>query len=507
MSAAVTNDLSIVYGSTTIGGTSDYLIVGPMRLEWGNSNGGSFRKAVVACTVLVTGTPYATFVANRQALELAFSSSRGRLQVILGGTTHIDLDPAANKNSGFNHTPYLKDLGSDWDTGSSRAYELRIEVDLPSTDTNALADFAVDLSFSPAGRRRAVFTGTYTSPGGNSTKARDQYLAKIDAQANTFLDELTASPLSGQSGHAIFEVVEDDVKVDYLDTIATFRRVYQEVIANQASGVLNDAEIVQQTLTIDRKNAGPGDSDGPLLVPGSSFGTGGSQEKPSIGTPQRAQELTLNYEAYLATTNALQARWTSKIQPFLLSTLAAYAGSGSLAVVEIAPRFSPDDNRVTATVRALAFGSTLISLTIEVDDDQDFGVVIDPVWGDPYEAEVSQVTARYTRQVTRASDSIGPVKLLDEAGLSLPPKASNDGWISLGRKRRTTRKKVGLASTGKQVTITQTVDVELLRFVKLPKGSSPNKPDGGRTVDKGVQAPQSLKQGQQSSSSKTPNAP
>lgn len=476
---AVTNDLSIIYGGTTIGGSTDFLIVGPWKLQWGNSNGGSFRKAVVECTVLVTGTPYSTFVANRQALELAFSTARGRLQVVLGGTTHIDADPASNKNTGFNHAASVRDLGDEWDTGSSRAYLVRVECDLPSNNTNALADFAVELQQTPAGRLKAIFTGTYTSPGGNGTKALDQYLTKIDTQARNFLDGLSASPISGVTGNARFEVLEDSPKPDYLNQICPFRRVYEEVISNQAPGVLNDSEIVHQQISVDVRAPAPGDSVGPnpsySQLPKDAGGI-------LSGQAVRPTEITITYDAWLSNTNALQARWTSKVKPLMYQVLAAY-GAGQLAVLEEDPRFFPDDNRFTAVIRAFAYNSKLLELDITVDDEQEFGAAVDPTWGDPYDADVAVGPARFTRVITRTSRTVGPVGLFDEIGLLNPPGPPAEGWVSLGRKRRARTKKVGLASSGKQVFETFTIDVELLRYVRAPKvGPGPNRqatPGGG----------------------------
>lgn len=463
MTAAVTNDLTIIYNGLTIGGTTDYLIVGPWKLDWGVSNSRAFRRARVECTILVTGTPYATFVANRQALEAAFSVARARLQVTLGATTHIDLNPATN--AGFNHTPLLRDRGTDFDTGSSRAYDFSIEVDLPSNLSNALADFAVEVSQTPAGRRKAVFTGTYTASGG--TAAMAQYRSKIDAQARTFLDGLPASPITGNTGNAAFAVLEDNPKTDYNDAICTFRRSYVEVINNESVGTLNDPEIVQQLMQIERKDPAPGDSLA-RSIPGSTL-------PPITDTARRATELLITYDAWVTNTNALQARWTSKIRPLIFQVLAAYA-AGIVAVLEEDPRFFPDDNRVSATIRAVAYNSKLVSLDISVDEDQDFGVAIDETWGDPYEADVSQGPARYTRAITRTSTTVGPVGLLDELGLLNPPAPPAEGWISLGRKRRNRQRKQGTASSGKQTLLTDAVDVELLRYVKKPStGANPNR--------------------------------
>lgn len=497
MTAAVTNDLKIVYGGMTIGDTTDYLIVGPMRLEWGNVQGGSFRKAAVECTVLVTGTPYATFVANRIALETVFSVWRGRLQVILGGTTHIDLNPATN--TGFNHAATCRDLGDDWDTGSSRAYLVRIEADLPSTNANALADFAVEIAYTPAGRRKVIFTGTYTASGANS--ALVQYRAQITAQANTFLDTLTASPITGGSGNATFEVIGDDANPDYENKICPFTRTYLEVISNQAAGTLNDSEIVNPTVHVEVRNPGPGDSVGP----NPSYSQLPKDLGPQLGFAIRPTEITVNYEAWLTGTNALAGRWASKIKPLLYQVLAAY-GAGNLAILEETPNYLPDDNRVTAVIRALAFNSRLLELEITVDDEQEFGAAVDPTWGDPYDADVAQGPARYTRTITRTSRTVGPVGLFDEIGLANPPGPASEGWVSLGRKRRPRTKKVGLASSGKQVFVTDTIDVELLRYVKKPVGAnSPNK-----TITQsglGINPAPAAQQTQQSASSPTPGAP
>lgn len=463
MTAAVTNELEITYDDFVMGGTTDNLIVGPWRLEWGASKGGTFRRAVVEFEVLVSGSSEAAFITARQTLETKLSKPLQKVKVKLGSTTHIDADPASN--TGFNAQPKVQDRGDEFDTGRTRLYTVRIEVDLPTLLDNGLGDFAFEVRFSPAQRRTVTFRGTYNAVGANS--AIVQFNAQFPTKATAILNALPASPLTGLSGsNAKFEVVSDLDSIDYDGKTCKFTRVYEEVVFNESVGVLADSQIRSQTLKITRADIGPGDAPPLAAAKGSSLFIDAS-------AALRPTQVTINYEAWIATTTGLVSVWNAKIQPYLLQVIATYA-AGLLAIVELTPTFDGPNNRVTAVLRAWAVNARIISAKFAVDDEFDYGVGVDSVWDDPLAAEVGQGAAQLRRVVRRTLEVVGPNPLLGDT--PNVPKLASSGWVPLGRKQSTERDRVGLVATGKQIEITRVIDVELLRFVKTPTGAqNPNK--------------------------------
>jgi hypothetical protein len=95
MTAAVTDTFSVTWGASfTVGGTSDYKIVGPVRVEKG------FAAGSMSFQVLVTAATDALFAAGCAEIESEFSKRRQAV-VFKVGTDAIETWSHSG-NTGFN---------------------------------------------------------------------------------------------------------------------------------------------------------------------------------------------------------------------------------------------------------------------------------------------------------------------------------------------------------------------------------------------------------------------
>nr|AKH46586.1 hypothetical protein [uncultured marine virus] len=367
MTAAVTRELSIVYGTLTIGGTTDRLIDGKWKYDRG------YEQTAVECEFVTTAATEAAFATEVAAVEAAFATPRARLRVIQGSQTLLDFDPSTN--SGFNATPQIVKVGNVADTGRSRRYRVRITVDMPAdlSGQNGRRSSTVEVSAAASGRRTMRVTGVYTALSGNS--ARTQYAASIDAYAGTLIASL---------GGTWELVAEPTAKADDTDKVLEFDRVYQEIVYAQSSGGANDSEIFDQRFLITRTKLAPGDD-------------------PSKGA-QRLVELAVSYSASIAKgVTDIVGKWENSIRPYILAEVQSAAGTGSLAVIQDSPQFNYDDNKIAATMSVLAVsGSSFLAGTVTTEDRYESGKVPVPVWDGGYHTKYMMPTKATTvRRITR----------------------------------------------------------------------------------------------------------
>jgi len=346
----VTRELQIIYGSVTIGAGTSYIIDGtdPISLEV------NYSVASVSATVIVASSTEAGFNTACDALEDAFRTPRQRLRVILGATTMWDYNPTTN--TGFNARPSISKPGSRHDTGRSRRYQVRVEVDLPAdlTNQNGRATSSVNLTETDARRRRVIIGGTYTALSSNS--ARDQYTASIDAYASAVLGAF------GGTWEGPFDITAD---ADDADKILQFSRTYEELIYNQSSGVLNDTQIRRPQISVGRIYEAPGDS--------------------RIGTtsPVRLATIPVSFDCSIDKTNStdLDSIYESKIKPYMIQIAETVSGGSSLALVNEVVNLDRVENRISADLTFLGAGSSgILSASVETEDTVDHGVVLTPVW-------------------------------------------------------------------------------------------------------------------------------
>lgn len=368
---AVVRELSIVYGATTVGGTTDRLLDYPIDvIESADRGSLRFRFTTSAATE-------AAFDAEVAALEAAFRDVRLRLRLIQGAATLYDWDPATN--TGFNHVARIDKVGEDAaHTGRTRAYEVTIEFELPADvyDQSGRRHAHVIIDYTPARKRRLTITGEYTATGGNG--ARAQYQANIGAYATT---------LTGGLG-GTWELAEETHDEDETDKVLRFRRVYDQVISDQSSSGLGDTAIVRHALSISVMRPRPGD------------GTGGGEVK-------RPLEATARYQAWVDrdVSTDLENIYTSRLRSWLVDRVEAVANGDQAAVVEESPEYDAPENRISVSLRILITdGGSLLAYSETAEAETNAGWVFVPTWsGNRWAKYVYQgpATARRTWTITR----------------------------------------------------------------------------------------------------------
>lgn len=370
---AVTRELSIIYGATTVGGTTDRLLDFPVDVIEG-ADRGSLRFSFVT-----SAATEAAFDAEVAALEAAFRDVRLRLRVVQGAATLYDWDPAAGVNTGFNHLSRIDKVGEDpAHTGRSRKYSVTIEFDLPADvydqSGRRLAHVVVD--YTPARKRRLTITGEYTALGANN--ARAQYQANIGTYASTLTTGLGGT----------WELAEEEHDEDETDKILRFRRVYDQVISDQSSSGLGDTAIVRHSLAISVLRPRPGDS-------------------PAGSEVRRPLECSVRYSAWVDrdVSTDLENVYESRLRAWLVQRVEALADGAQAALVEEAPEYDAPENRVSVSMRLLVTeGGTLLEYRETAELDVDEGKARVPVWnGNRWAKYVYQgpATARYSSTITK----------------------------------------------------------------------------------------------------------
>jgi hypothetical protein len=339
VTAPVPRTLQITYAGVTVGGTTDYSIIG--KTAWRRDYRGfsvTFKFAVPCYTAVDTA---AAFQATCAALEAAFRTPKGTLVLSFDSLSHVSY---ADGTTAYEVESVIEKKGDeDGDTGRSRVYEVTVSGKLPADleGRNFLARISWEVAYTPAGVRSLKVNGVYTRNG--ATDAYDQYLASVGNRITaifTILGNTAAWELTGKS----VRVLDDD------GDEVEFTHDYEESIFNQALGTLNDPEIVRQALECSRSTTGPGDSPSGV---------------------KRVITLSLVYSAWLdkAVTTDLRGKWTSKIKPWLFQVLRDTAGSSVIGLEAATPRYDYKENRISVTLEATAVnGSKILSRRVTTQD-------------------------------------------------------------------------------------------------------------------------------------------
>lgn len=387
MTATVSRELSITYGSLTVGGTSDYLIDRVYRLRK------SYRAFEVSFRVVVTGDLAdvdSTFATDCLAVEAAFRTPREDLTIAFNASQHVDLEEGV---TAFDIQPSCEKVGEEDgpDTRRSRAYALTVTGKLPADETGeGFADGVTwTLEWDASRRRTITIEGTYTRNGATGSLAT--YEAAIATRAAAIIT---------LAGGGTFEIVNERATPDQHDDETRFAIRYSEVIYNQAVGALDDPDIVDQALVVRRSRVGPGDTP----------------------TVKRLQRVVIAYSAAIdkEVTTDLLGKWTGKIRPWLLANVRAFAGSSTVALEDESPEFNGPDNRINASMTVLATtGSGTLSQTVTTRDERDRNKSIRKQWGqignvdgdrmDPPKARVLRGPVTIRRTVTTIQEVLGNV--------------------------------------------------------------------------------------------------
>ena len=456
MSAAVSRELKITYGSMVVGGTTDYLIWGPWKLT-----PYSYGSVSVEFMVLVTSTTESGFAAARAAVENAFRTPRQRLKIELGSSTLRDFDPSTN--SGFDAEAEIRDDGPPESTGRSRLYKVRISVKLPAdlTGQNGLSESEIELEYSPSGVRTLTVSGTYTA-----TTAPLEARANYEAHFATYV----AGKVSGELGGGTFELVRKQATTGDTNKVCRFRHTYEEVIFAQSVGALDDATLTQPSLNINRREVTTPSATSEDLP--AEAKAGGSQEKePEITPSEFMVDISYDVNVDKSVTN-LYGKWTDTIKPFLLSVLSTYVLGGTSILESVDPGFDPVRNRISARISARVYrGGNLLKFTIRTTDDLDTGTAIIETHGsDPFSAYTYSGKAKLIRTIRRSSLVIGEASDPKLTSFFKGRSTPSAGWILLRRTPEREPKFIGLFGGYKDVY--QLDETLVMRWVVAPGSSS-----------------------------------
>lgn len=319
MTAAVTRELQIVYGSLTMGGTTDYLIDGKVTQRHESSvEGGS--QVTVTWNVLVSGSTAALLKSAASALEAEFQKRFLNLSVTMGGQTFLSYSHSAN--TGFNGAPHLEKLDHVATTGRSRMYRCSVTFQLPASDNSGRRYSSTSLHKDASNRAVVTISGQYTAEGGSS--ARENYDSSIAA--------FQASVISGLGSN--LELVEEEATEDDQDKLLTFRRVLRQILYDQSAAGKDHASVKDHDVVFRMVNPAPGDAVA------------------SAGAARRLKIIDVTYTCSVDSevTTDLATLWTGTLRDYVLSQANAL-WPGAVAIVSEDPVYNKTQNTITATLR------------------------------------------------------------------------------------------------------------------------------------------------------------
>lgn len=338
MAPAVTRDFTIVYGSLTIGGSTDYLIPGKVTFAKG------YETSSVAFQVLVQSTSDATFKTNCATVEAAFRSPRQAFTLTVNSQTHLSFAHASGStgNTGFNAAPTITKSGSKADTGNSRLYDVSITFQMPAdlSGQSGRQSGNVVVDYDPSRRIVITIQGRYTALASNNAKA--QYDAAIGSYSSAVL--------SAYGSGLTFDLVREDINPDESDKTCDFTRVYQQVLYASTSGGLDHASIQSSTIRYARQRPAPGDSPGKA-----------ARRLETIAA-------TIDCSVDNTVTTDIWGLYNTSIRPYLISQAQSKFSPSSTAIVDETRDFDPTSNRLTATLtfQMVIGGGGTIAYTQEV---------------------------------------------------------------------------------------------------------------------------------------------
>ncbi len=430
MSAAITRDLSVVYGGFTVGGSSDYHLDGLFQLSEEYER---FRFEADVTIISAPGTTEAQFATACANLEDAFRKPHQAFSITNNGQSWYSASPASNTGL-LNRASIEKRGDTDGpDSGRSRKYRIRVEGQLPAdlTGYSGRRSATIDVSYNTENRRVVTIGGTYTALSGNGAKA--QYEASYGA--------FVTAVLSTWGG--TYNLTDRRVSVDDQDKVLTFNHVYTEILLNEQVGALDHASVTRQVMAVTISETGPGDS--PVNLPvlaevGAPFVSSGA-----VVRPQRV-EVSVSVSVDAQVTTDLDNLWTTVIKPWMIAHATAVAGGGFAAIEEITRTPSGSENVINGRLRGITVAGGVLShvLTVQLTDTtgiKHLGVFGEnPLW--KYRIQDERTILRVVRQalrVVKGSAASGAASII--GGFGAPPaSAAGTGglgaWVPVGAAKR-----------------------------------------------------------------------
>lgn len=489
-----TRELSIVYGSLTVGGSTARQITEFTR---GSDN---YETSWIEFEFVTTASTASAFKTELDTVRDAFRVPRQDLVVTQESQTILSLKQS--DNTGFDGYPEIVKDGDDADTGRSRHFRVRIEFGRPADNvsTSGRRWSTVKVEYSASRRRTVTIAGTYTAL--SATASFAGYRAAISSYA-------TGTVLAGIDASASWELIgEPDVTRGETDKVTDFTAVYREIIFNQKSGTLDDSAIVDPQLIITRETEAPGDSDASSVSvtggigsgttqPGANAGPNGTVTALPPGTTTtttgssllvRPTIFNVSYSCSIdyTVTKDLDGKWDGTIRPFIIQQVRDIAGRGVI-LLEERPSFGDlYENRMSATMKFMSINATVLERKITAKDSLDTGKQLLGVWdSDPYsfyEFQGQKIRMRTIVEERKEQTSIADANRLVDSlfadGSSASGLAGGDNWLLRTRTPSAFSLKTGLS--GADRVYIGTISIEsVFQFRKKKAPSTAN--SGGIT--------------------------
>lgn len=359
MPAPVVSRLNtIVYGGVTIGGTSDYQLIGPLRVET------DYPAFTVRATVMCQDDTRTTFVTECNALEAAFRTPNSDLSVTLNGTAYKTLTAAGN--TGMLGRADCKLRGHPADTNNSRIYDVSVSVMLPADETGKAGrrSAKVTVFADASGIQSLSIDATYTAIGGNDALAQAKSAGAFPAY---YAAQETAVDSSAVWDEPLLSYTYDsDDKV----VTATYRST--EILTDQTSAGKNSTALRGVVTRVSTRRNQPGSDPG-------------SGARPLL-------EVTVEYFVNVRrdVSTDLKGLWDDTIFPYLRTTALAQSGATNLTVVDATPIFDTDNNTIAAVLRFVgADGNTVTSSRTTIATlDRKPELLIPVLNGDPHARDI-----------------------------------------------------------------------------------------------------------------------
>lgn len=350
----------------------------------------SDESASFECDIILGSNAWtaARFATECAALETALRTPRADLLVTLSGNTLMSLSQSGN--TGFDAAPECRKVGDDWDSGRSRKYHFAVTYGRPANyqSLDGRRKSTIDVSYNPAGRRKIVISGEYTTDGATAAKAN--YLNRIVAYESSVMTAL---------GVTSSQRVMQDFNYFETDKVVRFTVEHNELIY-----ALLDASIRNQTLRITRRQ-----TSGPDTPAASKMNT--SQ---GVGVIRRLLTLDVDYSGWVDTTvGSTGVAALKSISDSLRAPLAAAvrqaAGAANVALIEDAPTIEPDENRISfRQVYSAAIANGFTKYVRTENYKHDTGRVLVPVWdGQDFSRYAYRGPSTITCEVTEDAEYAG----------------------------------------------------------------------------------------------------
>ena len=177
--AGITREISITYGSYTIGAGTGLHPVGNLRFSQ------DYDSASFSCDFAVISTAPAALTGLVNTAQAALRKPRQDLEVTLGGVALVSWKPSAN--TGLDTEPSCEKIGQPTDSGCRQDLRMTVRCGLPADnlDLAGRRTSTISIDYDDSRRRTLRIEGEYTALSTNTATA--QYASAISAYCTAVL--------------------------------------------------------------------------------------------------------------------------------------------------------------------------------------------------------------------------------------------------------------------------------------------------------------------------------